>query len=192
MCNAAAATTSALSIAGGITSARANIAQQEAAYQKDLLQNQMAIMQTNIEAQMRGMEAVQNYTQLQIAQQEANESSSVEKGQIARDAAQARSLAKVMAGESGATGNSQERILRTIAGNKALALQSVEMTRSSAVGQIQAEKRATMLSAQVAPALITKPAKPNKFLAILGGGLQGISGAIDATDRYTNVFRKRT
>jgi hypothetical protein len=192
MCNVAAGASSALSIAGAIAGTRANLAADEAAYQKDLIQNQIAIQRTQIEAQMRSLEAVNNYTQLQIAQQESNEQFASEKGKVARDAAQARSMAAVMAGESGATGNSQDRIMRTIAGNKLAAIESLSMSRSSAVGQAEFEKKAAYLGAQVAPALITQPGRPNKFLTIFSGITGAAGGVLKSTNEYTNVFRTKT
>lgn len=187
-------------IAGGLGVGKAAIdtkramAEQEAAYQQNLAkyneavaQRDIAIAQTRDEAEIRSKEAVLQYMQLDQAQQEASESAAVEKGQIAIEAAKARSLAKLGALESGVSGNSVDRIMNDIGVQRMTQTGIVEQSRANQVLQAQTEKEAVTLRAHTSPVysyIGDAPVKGRSGLTIASGLISAGASSVEAIRNY--------
>lgn len=135
--------------------------------------------QADDEQKMRDANATYQMQQLYAAQQEANESATEQKSQIAREMMKAKAQAELAAGEAGVGGNSVNRILADISFTEQAKIGAVEASRANQVSALQTDKYNTRQSAKQVPIYAAIGGKPkyqgNNMLSYLSASLSGLS-----------------
>lgn len=157
------------------------VAASAAQYREHMAQNEIARRQLDNEVKMRNAEAILNYQQLQLAEQEANASATQQKMEIAREMQKAKALTRLASLESGVSGNSVDRLDVDMGFTQGQKNAVVETNRVSQIDQLEAEKLATQMKAQVQPLYTYDGEKPKVGLSgFLGAALSGLGGYVSA------------
>ena len=159
----------ALTAVSGLISTAGSVVSQRAAHRKEKAQNDAMLQQHKWENEKRNKDAAQQHAQQNTAQREAGEDAASQENEIMKEARAARAQARVAAGESGVAGATVQRLQDSISMQEGMDLGSIEMNKDRRINQLQAEKRATTLRAETAPALTYMSGSPNYGLTIAGG-----------------------
>jgi hypothetical protein len=158
---------------------------QQNKYQQRLAENRDKQIEDNYELSVAS--ANQQYRQLQNRQQQESEAASQKEIQASREGAQARSTARLAAGEAGVSGLSVNALLQDFMGQEARYRDAVKTNAGYANDQLREEMKGVEAQASGRIASITPYIKqPVDRPNYIGGALRVGGAALDAYTRYSS------
>ena len=157
-----------LQMMSAFTNGISSYQQQQAAAAHQANQIEVGKRQLDSEYKSRVARAIYEMQESELAQQQANDSATQSKSEIAREMLRAREEAKAAASAAGVAGNSLNRMLTDISVTEQMKRAVVDTNRDNIVSTQQLQKHKSVEASKVSPFYYTEASGGNIFNSMLG------------------------
>lgn len=157
-----------LNLMSSITNSLSQYQQQKAQAANAAAHIEIGKRQLDNDYKMRVANAIYEMQEADLAQQQANDSATQSKTELAREMLRAREEAKAAASAAGVTGNSLSRMLTDLSVTEQQKRAVIDTNRDNIVNTQQLQKHKAIQSTKVSPFYYTEPDGGSIFNSMLG------------------------